>query len=223
MNSKLWDEWIKNLKWIHEIAKKRGWDYDDIVIKEPLYEKQVEELETKLNIKYPTDFKKILTEYSSGIHFSWQMRGEKANGEYRGVFCGGGDGYLWNFESLEELYKDYISWVENCFPNIEDEYDKIWHNKIPFLHVPNGDFIVFDVVEPMETSPIIYLSHEGDDFHGSCLANSFIEFITKWTNIGCVGTEDWQLEVFYDVDNKTLKGEGLIIDHWKQWLEVEKE
>lgn len=78
--------------------------------------------------------------------------------------------------------------------------------------------IVFDRVSTENGCPVIFLSHDGSDFHGSHLADSFIEFITNWSNIGCVGTEDWILEIFYDSDSKKLMSESSVINEWKQAL-----
>ena len=34
------------------------------------------------------------------------------------------------------------------------------------------------------------------NFHGQILGENFIDFMNKWTQLGCVGTEDWQFEPF---------------------------
>lgn len=78
--------------------------------------------------------------------------------------------------------------------------------------------IAFDIIEGKERYPVVFLSHDGSDFHGSCLAGNFIEFITNWSNIGCVGTKDWGLEIFYDFENKKMMNNAPIIDKWKQAL-----
>ena len=220
MNNAIWGQWLKNWNWILDITKKRDWDVKDLIIKPTISLAEINEIENELGILYPVEFKTVLTEYSSGVMLNWQIEHEENEEEFRQVFCGGGWGQLWDIEILRESYNGYVGWITECFPNIDDEYDKIWHNKAPILRVPNGDMIAFDIFEKMENCPVIYLSHDGSDFHGHRPAENFIDFISRWSNIGCVGTEDWQFEPFYDHQNMTLMGKGKVIDRWKQWLEV---
>lgn len=218
MMNELWNEWISRIEWILGIAKKRNWDYSDLTIKKPISEKAFDILEKELNIKYPEDFKEVLTTYSSGILMNWQIEGEETEGEFREIFCGAGRGYLWNFDTLRDDYKNIKDWITECFPNSKDEYDRVWYNKVPFLDVPNGDVIAFgDKTE--FGNQVVYLSHEGDDFHGQILGENFIDFINKWTQLGCVGTEDWQFEPFYDYEKKTMLSDKTILDRWIKWLE----
>ncbi|SFF69791.1 SMI1/KNR4 family protein [Sunxiuqinia elliptica] len=218
MNIEVWNTWISKIEWILKIAKKRNWDYTELTIKKPVSEKAFEILEKELNIEYPSDFKEVLTKYSSAVLMDWQIEGEEPEGEFQEIFCGAGRGYLWDFDSLRDDYKNIQGWINECFSNPEDEYDKVWYNKIPFLDVPNGDVIAFGE-KTDKGNQVVYLSHEGDDFHGQILGESFIDFIDKWTRLGCVGTEDWQFEPFYNYETKTLLSDKSILDKWVKWLE----
>jgi len=218
MNKEVWNEWISRIEWILEIAKKRNWDYSDLTIKKPISEKAFEILEKELNLEYPKDFKEVLTKYSSGILMDWQIEGEETAGEFREIFCGAGRGYLWDFDTLRDDYKNIKGWITECFSNPEDEYDKIWYNKIPFLDVPNGDVIAFGD-KTGNGNQVVYLSHDGSDFHGQILGDNFIDFIDKWTQLGCIGTEDWQFEPFYDYDTKKLLSDKSVLDKWIKWAE----
>jgi hypothetical protein len=218
MNKELWDKWIENINWILTIAKKRHWDTEELEIKSTVTANDFISLENHLDITYPDDFKEILTNYSSGILLNWQIEGEETEGEYKEIFCGGGRGYLWDFSTLKDDYENYQGWIKECFSNEDDEYDKVWYNKIPFLDVPNGDVIAFG--EKATTgNPVIYLSHDGSDFHGHKLGDNFVDFITKWTKLGCIGTEEWQFEVFYDYERMELKTEGQTFENWIKWLQ----
>jgi hypothetical protein len=48
MNIKIWNNWINRIHWILDIAKKRNWDYSELVIKEPVSVKAFEMLENEL-------------------------------------------------------------------------------------------------------------------------------------------------------------------------------
>ena len=218
MDKLLWDKWIKQWEWILQIAKRRKWDYEDIKIKPSVHISEIEKVETALRITYPFEFKLILSEYSSGVDLFWQTQNEETEGEFREVFRGGGRGYLWDFDQSEDLYEGYKGWVENCFSNPEDPYDQVWHNKVPLLRVMNGDIIGFDTSRSKANCPVIYLSHDDGDLHGYKLADNFIEFVSCWSNIGCVGTEDWQFKPFYDFDKMEITKTDPVIERWKLWL-----
>lgn len=218
MDKLIWDQWINQWEWILQVAKQRSWDYEDLKISPPVDIKEIERVETALGISFPFEFKHILSEYSSSVNLFWQIQNEETEGEFREVFRGGGRGYLWDFRQFEELYEGYKGWVENCFSNHDDPYDKVWHNKIPLLRVMNGDMIGFDTTKSNTNCPIVYLSHDDGELHGHKLANNFIEFITRWTAIGCVGTEDWQFKPFYDFDKMEITKTDAVIKRWKIWL-----
>jgi len=79
----------------------------------------------------------------------------------------------------------------------------------------------FDIEKGNLNCPVIYLSHDGSDNHGMKVGNNFIDFITRWSNIGCPGTEDWQIEPFYNYNNKQIDLTGERVSAWKKWLENE--
>ena len=219
MNEATWQEWVNKFEWIVKIAKRRKWTYEKLKINPPIPERTIKSIEKNLEVVFPQDFTEVLTKYASGVFLDWTIKGEETEGKFREIFCGGGRGYLWDYSILIENYKSYLSWIDACFPDPEDEIDKIWHNKIPFLSVPNGDIIAFGE-ETIYGNPVVYLSHDGEeDFNGARLGLNFVDFINKWSTLGCIGTEDWQFEPFYDYENKLLKKEGPAIEEWKKWLE----
>jgi hypothetical protein len=190
-------------------------------VKEVVHIDTVNALEHKLGIQYPADFKDILTKYSSGLLMGWQVTDDdEPQGEFRNIFCGASgvsehkqNPFLWDFDKLEEVYKDYIGWITDCYNDPTDSYGKHYYNKVPFISVLNGDLIAFDT-----NGQVVYLSHDDGPLHGEKLADNFIEFITLWSNLGCVGTESEQFAVFYDKDNEKLMSDGPKIDRWKKWL-----
>lgn len=218
MNNEIWHTWIDRVEWILSIAKKRHWDYTDMVVKKPVSDKDFEVLEKDLGIKYPDDFKEVLTKYSSGLLMDWQIENETPLGEFDEIFCGAGYGSLWDFSTLRDDYDNIQGWIKGCFSNPEDDYDKVWFNKVPFLTVPNGDVIAFGD-KTKKGNQVVYLSHEGDEFHGQILGENFIDFINKWTQTGCVGTEDMQFEPFYNYQTKSFLSNKATLDKWKAWLE----
>lgn len=220
MNNKNWNNWTDDWNWILTVAQNRNWVIEPLNIKPTIQIAEIITLENELGISYPTDFKDILVRYSSGVNFGWQISNEETIGEFRPIFCGCGGvsnykakSHLWDFDLLAEIYKTYLGWLSDCYNDPTDDYGKHYYNKIPFLEVPNGDLIVFNSLEQ-----VIYLSHDDGPLHGQKLADNFIEFISLWSNLGCVGTESEQFEVFYDEKKQKLMGSDPKIDRWKQWL-----
>jgi hypothetical protein len=218
LEKKLWERWVDDWNWIMTIAGKRNWLTRSFEIKPPVDITEVILLEENLGVRYPEEFKFVLTNYSSNVNLFWQMGDEEPEKEFRGVFSGGEKGGLWDFSSLQYYYEGYTNWIKECFSNPDDDYDRVWHNKVPFLDVATGDIIAFDTSKSLTNSPVIYLSHDGSNFHGHRLGENFIDFITKWSNLGCVGTEDWQFEAFYNYEKMELLTDDPKIDRWKSWL-----
>lgn len=218
MNAETWNNWINRVNWILNIASQRNWDYSDLTVKDPVSDIAFENLEKELNIQYPDDFKEILTRYSAGVFMRWQIDGEDTEGDFGQILCGAREGYLWDFETLKDQYISYQDWIQECFSDPENKYDKVWHHKIPFIDVGNGDFIAFgDKTD--KGNQVVYLSHDGDDFHGKKLGDNFIDFIERWTQTGCAGTESWQFEPFYNDETQQFLANKSKLDEWRKWLE----
>ena len=114
------------------------------------------------------------------------------------------------------LYEEYrAGWQKDVFPNYEDEYDRVWHNKMCFQKVFNGDYIAIEL-EPENYGKVVYLSHDGSENHGLYIADNFKEFLMNYAAVGCTGGEDWQWEPFY------TKGKGIdpTSKNAKTWYKV---
>ena len=62
-------------------------------------------------------------------------------------------------------------WVDICYPDYNNEYDKVWHNKLAFYEVGNGDYFAIEL-EKENYGKIVYLSHDGGDAHGHYIADN---------------------------------------------------
>lgn len=218
MDKSTWEKWNRNWEWILDIAKKRQWDIvDDLAIQPVASRKEVDKAIGRQGIKLPPDFIEVLTNYSSGVNFFFQIKGVEPEGEYRQIFSAGYEG-IWSFDNLGSLKEGYDSWVEGCFEDPTDDYNKVWHNKTPIIRVATGDLIAFDTSVETNEFPVVFLSHDDSDLHGKRLGHNFIDFIARWSNIGCFGPEDWQLEPFHNDKENILELEGDKVTGWKNWL-----
>jgi hypothetical protein len=203
-------------KSLQACAKKNG-ICRELIIANPATEQQISSIETELNISIPSSFRDVLLNFSKHVEVIWQLpRNSDIPEIFRGVFRGD---CHWNIENLIDLEKNRLDWVSQCFPNPNDAYDRVWHKKLAFQHISTGDLLALDL--EVEGSPVVYLSHDGDPFHGTILGNNFSDFIERWSLIGCVGAEDWQLEKF--VSDKTHGLEPLSdkAKKWREWFELD--
>lgn len=161
----------------------------EITIKDPAKQKQIDLVEQKLGVRLPLSFKYTLLHFSAEFSFRWFFPDDYQLPEkYKGIFCGTPNWSLNNLIRFEEKRK---GWIEHVFPNPEDKYDKVWHNKLAFLEVGNGDYFAFDLSEKGK-HPIVYLSHDDGAGHGYIIANDFMELLDHWSRVCFVGAEDWQ-------------------------------
>jgi len=139
--------------------------------------------------------REVLKEYAKSIDISWsfdESTEDKIPEPFKGKVSSGW--CYWDLDQLKDInhYKNEL--VQTCFIELDVPGAEQLLSTFAFLTVPNGDYLLIDMQAP--DAPIIYLSHEMDKMHGCRLGNSFIDFIEKWTLIGCVGPEDWQFEPF---------------------------
>lgn len=189
-----------------------------IICKEVATEKEISNIEKELGYELPEDFRRALMNISSHIEFFWSLYSEDKEllalpDELAGIFAGSLHFGIDLIAIWEESRKD---WIDVCYPDYNNPYDKIFHNKLAFQDVENGDLLAIDLEE--ETyGKIVYLSHDGSDLHGYVMANSFVEFLEEYTKIGCVGGEDWQWEAFINNHTTPIDGNS---ENAKKWLET---
>lgn len=190
-----WEVWKNNWEKTLECIKKAGGEVSDgINIDRPAKEEEIQNVENKLGMRLPEDFRKTLLEFSMAVEFYWNLP-DTVNlpNELSEIFAGE---LIWNLDDIYEIEETRKSWVKECFPNENDEYDRVWHNKLGFINVANGDVIAFDIKDCPTKAPVVYLSHDDGDCHGYMLGDNFIDFISKWSILGCPGPEDWQIYPF---------------------------
>ena len=179
-------------------VKELGGYTRELIVKEPATEAEISAVEAQLGYKIPEDFRNVLLHISSHLEIFWNLSGDDGKDIFtlpeplKEVFSGNLHWGLQFLIGFEESRKD---WVETCFPNYEDDYDRVWHNKLVFAEVGNGDQLAIDL-EPDNYGKVVYLSHDGSELNGYIFGNSFTEFVENSTILGGVGNEDWEMEVF---------------------------
>ncbi|WCN36477.1 SMI1/KNR4 family protein [Aneurinibacillus uraniidurans] len=204
------EQWNDILSKIHGIGGK----IKDLSVDSPATLEEINDIEYKLGFSLPEDFKDLLLNFSKAVYFRWSLPDEvNVPDEFSEIFSGE---LGWNLEWIEDLTSSSIE-MEN------EEYGQGLKNKLQFFYVGNGDILAFDMSSDGNKKSVVYWSHEEDEV--VLVADSFLSFIEKLTDLYCVGAEIWQYEPFMNSNGLNPTNEASI--RWKSWLklltEVKKE
>ena len=202
-----------------------GGETDPLAIEKPATEEEIKAVEAKLGYTLPSHFREVLLENTAHLEFYWNIctdededyededdenyeDDEDYEDEENGFFLpdelteiSSGE-LLFGLDLLLGYEESRKGWEEDVYPDYNNEYDRIWHNKMAFHQVGNGDYIAIEL-EPENYGKVVYLSHDGSENHGLYIADNFKEFLMNYAAVGCTGGEDWQWEPFY------TKGKGI--------------
>ena len=208
----------KRLNLFLEKIEDLGGETDPLTIEKPATEDEIKAVEAKLGYTLPPHFREVLLENTAHLEFGWDIDDiideedislpDKLAEIFRGKL-------LFGLDLLLDYEEDRQDWEGDAYPNSDKEYDRVWHNKISFFQVGNGDYIAIEL-EPENYGKVVYLSHDGSENHGLYIADNFKEFLMNYAAVGCTGGEDWQWEPFY------TKGKGIdpTSKNAKTWYKV---
>jgi len=214
-----WDSFIKELEKFQKGIENIGGHSRETIIEAPAKEEEILEVEKKLGYTLPKDFRDILLNYSSHFEYFWSTYRdeEEEQIEFPEKFCAIFAGNLhWGLDLLLDFEESRQGWVDICYPDYNNEYDKVWHNKLAFYEVGNGDYYGIEL-EKENYGKIVYLSHDGGDAHGHYIADNFKDLLNNWSKVGAVGGDDWQWEVFY-TEGKGIDPESENAKEWREYI-----
>ena len=195
----------KRLDLFLEKIEDLGGEVEPLTIEKPATEEEIKAVEEQLGYILPPHFREVLLEKTAHLEFGWDIDDiideeeislpDKLAEIFRGKL-------LFGLDLLLDYEEDRQDWEGEVYPNSDKEYDRVWHNKMSFFQVGNGDYIAIEL-EPENYGKVVYLSHDGSENHGLYIADNFKEFLMNYAAVGCTGGEDWQWEPFY------TKGKGI--------------
>ncbi len=213
-----WDHWPSRWEVALEACRRLGGDARELVVSAPATEDEVQAVESELGLRIPGSFRKVLLLFSARVEVTWFLPSDVRPPEpLHGIFSGDCG---WNLSELPQIEESRRSWVKAVFSNPDDPYDKVWHDKLAFLEVGNGDQLALEL-SSAEESPVVYLSHEGDVSNGYHFGRNFIDFIDSWSLVGCVGAEDWQMENFIHSPTSGIVPDAENARTWRRWFGLE--
>ncbi|MFH0981974.1 MAG: SMI1/KNR4 family protein [Planctomycetota bacterium] len=168
---------------------RRGFEARELVFDRPARPAEAEEVEAILGFKLPPSFREVLLTVSRHVGFRWFAPDDvRFPAPFRSNFSGQLE---WAIDLIPEYEQHRDEWVKKVFPKADDPYDAVWHNKLAFYPVCNGDYLAIDL-SPANYERIVYLSHDGGEGHGYILAHDFADLLRRWVPLACAGGEDWQ-------------------------------
>lgn len=197
---------------------RQGFDACPLVFEPPASEAELVEVEQQLRIELPSSFREVLARVSAHVEFQWSAPNDtRFPKPFHENFSGG---MLWSLPFLVHCERSRQARIEAAFENQSDPHDRVWHNKLAFQEVNNGDYLAIDL-EPASRGNVVYLSHDYGDSHGHILAPSFAELLERWTPLGCTGPEDWQWMPFTDGLRGPLNPTSENSRQWRELLQLD--
>lgn len=116
-----------------------------------------------------------------------------------------------------DLQGDIRSWRERGDDGEAER--EIFRAFYPLINVGDGDRIVMD----LNSNPtrILYLDHDHSYAlrAATCLGLGFLDFMNRWSNLGCPHTHPSSIGVFLDQEKCLLEDDGFNAKRWRAWLE----
>jgi hypothetical protein len=205
---------IRDIERYLEAVEHLGGEVERLHLGPPASEEAVTAVERELGVSLPVAFRRVLTEFASTVRFHWHAGEPNFPAPFDDIFSGELSIGLHEMVALEHSRRD---WIEACFPDPTSPYDKVWHDKLAFMSVVNGDMLAMDL-NPEARGRIVYLSHDGGDGHGYVMAEDMIDLIRRWAPLGCPGAEDWQWLPFAGPSGAPIDPSGPNALRWRELM-----
>ncbi len=200
---------------VQEKLLSRGFDVRPLILESPASPGDLEALEARLDLPLPPTFKRMLCEYSRHVEFRWfAPDGVVFPEPFQSNFCGD---LHWSIGFTEQFNNNKNDWINKVFPNADDPYDAVWHKKLAFYEVGNGDYLAVDL-SPERYEEIVYLSHDDGEGHGYVMASNIIDLLRRWVPLACTGGDDWQWLPFTDSKQGPINPESAEAARWRRNL-----
>ncbi len=175
-------------------------------------------IEKELGFAMPDSLADLFTGVAADADVSWSLPEDcELPAQFKELAWGG---CAWDARRIPELERARREWVEAVFPDRDNEYDRVWWDKVAILDAPNGDLIAVDISRT-DRAPVVYLSHDDGEGHGRVLGHSVLDFIDRWTRVACVGPEEWLMRPFLNPDRPYLDAVGDAAHAWRAWFGVD--
>lgn len=227
MNEPIWNGWKRDWKWVIAAMERKAEQatdeleifVSDLEIAPPVPLERVRAWERAQSLVLPSEFVDVLTQFSASVTLHWQVDDDEdlEPPAYYLLGSSGGDwGYLWDFDSLARYNENLRGWLPTRATEEEEAAGLVWQNKVAFNYLPTGDLWAFDVSQGVDNCPVVFLGHEHGSDHGMRLGLNFVDFMTRWSNLGCPSL--LSLRWLHDPVQNLLMDSGEAVEKWKRWV-----
>ena len=207
-------QWVEGWQRAIDAASRHGADSYRLEIDRPATRQEVDQVEETIARPLPDQLRRALLDFSRRVDFFWFLPdGARPPEPIKGVFCGS---CSWDIGRLAGMYDEARWLASNAF--VEDTPDeRLWDDKLPFHGIGNGDFIAIDI-RANEAQSVVYLSHELAFSHGYVLGADFIDFMDRWSAIGCPDDDIWPL--FFPKTGRCIDVGHPNVAIWCDWFGI---
>lgn len=199
------------------VLNERRYDVRPLIFAPPATPEEVAVLESAIGVSIPQAFRAVLLEVSSHVQFRWFTDGVKFPAPFDQNFSGD---LHWSLDFMAQFDSARKDWCAKVFSDPTSPYDAVWHNKLAFYEVGNGDFLALDLSDAA-TGQVVYLSHDDGAGHGYVLADDFLDLLARWIPLACTGGEDWQWLPFTSASTSRLEPDEPTAVAWRSVLGVD--
>ncbi|MFC4802123.1 SMI1/KNR4 family protein [Neobacillus sp. GCM10023253] len=169
---------------------------------------EIEAKEKEIGYQFPPSYKYILSNLGKSLAFYYSFSDDTIiPSEFNEIFSGE---INWDIDSLQNLNMLADELMEDG-----EDYGATLRGKLEFSHAGNGDIYAFDMSVEGAEKPVVYWEHEEDTV--TYIADSFIDYLFRITELGCIGSEKWQFEYF--LSDTGLDTTSTAAAKWKRWFE----
>ncbi|MCQ4936789.1 SMI1/KNR4 family protein [Anaerotignum propionicum] len=162
------------------------YDKVELEIGEPATKDEILRLENEIGMELPMQLKNFLLNFSGYCDFCVFLSKQKdSQGEDEFPYMS----FTISTDGVIHAENNRKDWQEECFPDNNNSYDKVWHNKLGIIY-NEGDVIALDIGIDKINPPVVYLSHDGCKGHGYILGKDFNTFFEAFLKIGACGSDD---------------------------------
>jgi hypothetical protein len=210
----------------------------DLIVQPPASPAELAEMGQSV-VELPAALADVVATRSSRVGFHWRLF--ELNGDaaikapmfgprtpmWGGCHAANVPGALWDLAALPGLVQTHQAWLDECFlawlgEDPDDPYAAPWPDKFPIIEVGDGDMIGVDLSDGAAQGQVVYLCHDDAcGVHGRVLGTDFVDFITRWSRIGCVGPEGWYLDLFFE-DGEFAAADSSVVRAWRSWLGMDE-
>lgn len=205
--------WEQTISAVQKVVKTESWR---LQINPPVTLSEIKTVEDSLGFKLPESFKEVLCNFSANVDFYWFLREFSFPPPLDFISHGI---CSWAVDDLVSLEEDRLQWLS--LSTGDDSPYEIIKDKMCFLTVGNGDKLAIDLKKNSD-GQVVYLACHFDDEqgHGYLLGENFIDFIDRWTQIGCIGPEIWETIEFINGPTGYINPAGEKAIEWRKLLGI---